>query len=261
MRSLSTDHHGESSRSTRSVASTITPSRPMPPRVARNSSGSVSGVISRHPSAGVQMRSATTWRARLPSLRVALAVHVARDRAAHRHVPCTGHDREHQIVRGKLGQELCVADTGLHPHEPLRGGDRDDPIEGRQVEHGAAGVLCRVAIAAARPARDHATGPGALGSEHRSDLVGVANLDDPGAAGGDAAPPGKGALASRSRRRVIGRRCLGWHGDRRVLSVRHRSRRGTEPSTRDSTGATPSRGGSALPAPRRRRDAAGRRSG
>ena len=94
---------------------------------------------------------------------MALAVHVARDRAAQRHVPRTRHDGEHQVVRGKLCQELCVADTGLHPHQPLLAGDRDDPVERGQVEHGAARVLRRIAVAAAGAARDDAIRPGILG--------------------------------------------------------------------------------------------------
>ena len=140
------------------MASVMTPVSPSAPAVPQNSSGSTSGVTVERALRRVQREGLDVVGEAAVDV-VVLAVHVGRDRAADgdlarargdRHEPAEGDHRAHERVE---------ADAGVDPDDAVLEVDVVEPGERGRVEHGAAGVLGRVAVAAAESAGDQPPAP------------------------------------------------------------------------------------------------------
>ena len=181
---------------------------------------------------------------------VVLAVDVAGDRAPDRHVAGPRRDRGEEAERQRRLREPRDRQAGADPEDAARQVDVVDAAEAVRRQHVAAGVLCRVAVAATEPAGDRSAG---AGPPHQSAELRPLRGRVHGRPGGRGQPPAgqqpKVALPvplCRRDPRFRGRR----HGRRRAVA-RRLTRRRTQrrspwrrgPRARRSTGA----GGRARP--------------
>ncbi len=120
---------------------------------------------------------------------VVLPVDVGGERTAHGDEPRPGGDGDEEAEREDEAQERVEADAGGDAHGATGGVDVDHVGERPAVEHRAAGVLRRVAVAAAEPARDDPALAGV--GEQVVDARVAGDRDQVGGARSGAAPSGE----------------------------------------------------------------------
>ena len=145
--------------SRRMVASPITPVRPSAPAVPQKSSGSVSGGDGDRALRRVERERLDVVGEAAVEV-VALAVHVGGDRAADGDLSSARRDVHEPAERDHRAHDRLEAHAGVDPHDAPLEVDVVEAGERGRVEHGAAGVLRSVAVAAAEAARDQAATPG-----------------------------------------------------------------------------------------------------
>jgi hypothetical protein len=98
---------------------------------------------------------------------VVLAVHVARDRAAHRHLSRPRRDRQEPAERQHRRRQPVERYARLHRDRAALHVERQQPVQPGRVDHEAAGVLGGVAVRPAEPACDGTPRPsGGKRSDH-----------------------------------------------------------------------------------------------
>ena len=156
VRVVSTEQRLVSMRSSRTVASRMTPVSPMPPTVAQNSSGRRSGPSSTTEPSATQQGQAQHVVAERPLDVVVLAVDVAGDGPADGHEAGARRDRDEEAPGHGHAQQVVQAHPGGDGHRPGRlvdGGVEDLVLE---PQHDPAAVLGRIAVRAPEPSRDAA---------------------------------------------------------------------------------------------------------
>ena len=163
-RRVSATSQGDSMRSSATSTSSTWPVRPMPPCVARNSSGSFSSVISSTRPSATRMRSARTCAAEGARLVVVLAVHVRRHHAAERHVGRAGEDRAREAARPEDPVDLPEREPGLGAQDAGLGVEGEEAVRAPRTHHAVArgGGQRGVAVGAAETARELRAGAGGL---------------------------------------------------------------------------------------------------
>ena len=157
---------------------------------------------------------------------VILAVHVGGERSAKRDEASAGSDGREKTARQKDVDQLGDGDAGLASQDAGGGVEGEHPVEPRQIDDPVLIVQRRVAIGAARAARDQRSRVGGHDRLQFSDFIGPVDI-----AFGQriTAPSGEQGMA-RVRRRGRGIR----HGEKVAASLRVTGR----PRPRNARGRT-----------------------